>query len=402
MVDTSQIGESSVRRRGLPWYLFGLANLVVVSALSLIFWYLLIDPVISPLGIYPEPFFVVLFWTILAVVFLGFNLELYGFERLGQPVRGLVLIGVAVALAVAITALLTLGLGRYDPSFSAGRADGLGFVTTELYVLIGFFTYLTLVINWAHWPWRDLGLRQPWLGITEILAATGVTILLYAILVFPNVAVWAEPGNALLDLNTTIGWFYSVIVSAIITGLLTDNWPWRLAGPGGRMAAASLVGNFVIGTGIYFALLAIVKMIIGAPTVEQLGAAITSFPAQLGVCWVFWMVLWANAFGNRPTGLGAGANYLVRIAVTFVLGIGTFVLYYYVVAGTVLHEPVVAGSLHGNALGWMDWMVLWILFYIVGLGSFGLPAEPEVSADEPGAVQEAPDQEAAPPVDSRA
>lgn len=388
MEDTSQIDERSARRRVLPWPLFGIANFVVVLVLSLVFWYLLVDPVFSPLGIYPEPFFVVLFWTILSVVFLGFNLEFYGFDKLGQPLRGLVLIGVTVALGIAFTVLLTLVLGRFDPSFAAGREGGLGFVTAELFVLIGFFTYLTLVINWAHWPWQHLGLRQPWLGITEILAATGVTIIIYAVLVLPNVATWAKPGNSVLDLNTTIGWFYSVIVSAIVTGLLTDNWPWRLAGPGGRQAAASLVGNLVVGTGIYFVLLAIVKLIIGAQTVEELGAAITSFPAQLGVCWVFWMVLWANAFGNRPTGRSAGVNYLVRIAVTLVLGIGTFVLYYYVVAGTILHEPVVAGALHGNALGWMDWMVLWLLYYVVGLGSFGLPAEPEVSADEPEPVQE--------------
>ncbi len=388
MADTRQIDERSVRRRGLPWYLFGLANFVIVLGLSLIFWYLLVDPVFSPLGIYPEPFLVVLFWTILSVVFLGFNLEFYGFEKLGQPLRGIVLICVTVVLSIVISALLTLGLGQYDPSFAAGREGGLGFVTAELYVLIGFFTYLTLVINWAHWSWLNLGLRQPWLGITEILAATGITILLYALLVYPNVAAWAEQGNSLLDLNTTIGWFYSVIISAIVTGLLTENWPWRLAGPGGRTAVASLIGNFLLGTGIYFALLAIVRLIIGAQTVEQIGPAITSFPAQLGVCWVFWMVLWANAFGNRPIGRSAGVNYAVRIAVTLVLGIGTFVLYYYVVAGTVLHEPVVAGALHGNALGWMDWMVLWTLFYVVGLGSFGLPAQPEVSADEPGSVEE--------------
>ena len=167
------------------------------------------------------------------------------------------------------------------------------------------------------------------------------------------------------------------------------------------MAAASLVGNFALGTVIYFVLLAIVKLIIGAQTVEQIGAAITSIPAQLGVCWVFWMVLWANAFSNKPTGHSAGVNYIVRIAVTLVLGIGTFVLYYYVVAGTILHEPVVAGALHGNALGWMDWMVLWILFYVVGLGSFGLPAQPEVSADAPESVQEEFAQEATSSGDSR-
>ncbi len=387
LTDANPASEGSARRRGLPWYLFGIANFAIVSGLSLAFWYLLIDPAISPLDIYPEPFFVILFWTILSVVFLGFNLEFFGFDKLGQPLRGFVLMGAAIALGIGITALLTLGLGSLEPSFAASREDGLGFVTAELYVLIGFFTYLTLVINWAHWPWRDLGLRQPWLGVTEILAATGITILLYAILVFPSVSA-AAPGTALLDLNTTIGWFYCVIVSAIITGLLTDNWPWRLAGPGGRMAAASLVGNFVFGTVIFFALLAVVRLIIGAQTVAELGVVINQFPAQLGVCWVFWMVLWANAFGNKPTALGNGANYLVRIAVTFVLGLATFVLYYYVVAGAILNEPLLAGGLYGNALGWMDWMVLWILFYVVCFGSFGLPAQPEVSADEPESVRE--------------
>lgn len=398
--------KGGVRRRGMPWYLFGIANLAIVSGLSLAFWYLLIDPAISPFATYPEPFFVVLFWTILSVVFLGFNLEFYGFDRLAQPLRGFSVMAAAIGMGVGITALITLGIGSLDPTFSASRADGLGFVSAELYVLIGFFTYLTLVINWGHWPWRNLGLRQPWLGLTEILAATGITILVYAILVLPSVAVWAELGNVVLDLNTTIGWFYCVIVSAIITGLLTENWPWRLAGPGGRTAAASLVGNFAFGTVIYFIHLAVVRTIIGSETAGELGAVLTQFPAQLGVCWVFWMVLWANAFGNKPTGLGAAANYAARIAITFGLGVITFVLYYYVVAGTILNEPVIAGSLYGNALGWMDWMILWVLFYVVCLGSFGLPAEPEVSADEPESVREEfaeePDRESKPLEDSRA
>ncbi|MGH3086814.1 MAG: hypothetical protein ACRDSJ_05785 [Rubrobacteraceae bacterium] len=406
MTDANAADEGGVRRRGLPWYLFGLANFGIVLGLSLAFWYLLVDPAISPFATYPEPFFVVLFWTILSVVFLGFNLEFFGFDGLGQPVRGLVIMAASIGLGLAITALITLGIGGFDPTFSASRADGLGFVSAELYVLIGFFTYLTLVINWGHWPWRNLGLSQPWLGVTEILAATGITILAYAMLVLPSVAVWAEPGNVLLELNTTIGWFYCVIVSAIITGLLTENWPWRLAGPGGPTALASLVGNFVFGTVIFFIHLAVVRLIIGSETVAEMGPVIMQFPAQLGVCWVFWMVLWANAFGNKPTELGAAANYLVRIAVTFGLGIVTFVLYYYVFAGAVLNEPALAGSLYGNALGWMDWMVLWLLFYVVCLGSYGLPAEPEVSADEPESVREElaeePTQEPKPLEDTRA
>ena len=40
------------------------------------------------------------------VVFLGFNLEFWGFDRLNQPFRGLVLVAVAVGLAIACTSLL--------------------------------------------------------------------------------------------------------------------------------------------------------------------------------------------------------------------------------------------------------------------------------------------------------
>jgi AAT family amino acid transporter len=209
MTESNQTSNRDSQPYRLPWYLFGLANLAIVLSFSLVFWYLLIDPVVSPVGLYPEPFLVVLFWSILSVVFLGFNLEFYGFEKLRQPLRGIVLIGTAITLAIAITALLTLGLGWYNPSFSASRPEGLGFVSAELYVLIGFFTYLSLVINWGHWPWKHLGLRQPWLGITEILSTTALTLIIYIVLVLPNIAIWAEAGNNVLELTTTIGWFYS-------------------------------------------------------------------------------------------------------------------------------------------------------------------------------------------------
>lgn len=48
--------------------------------------------------------------------------------------------------------------------------------------------------------------------------------------------------------------------------------------------------------------------------------------------------------------------------------------YYYFVAEHILHEPMVAGALYGNALGFIDWLVLWTLFYVVGFQSFGLGA----------------------------
>jgi AAT family amino acid transporter len=58
--------------------------------------------------------------------------------------------------------------------------------------------------------------------------------------------------------------------------------------------------------------------------------------------------------------------------VTLALGVVTFCLYYFVLAEYVLHEPRVAGSISGNALGWMDWMIFWALVYILCFDSFGL------------------------------
>jgi hypothetical protein len=41
------------------------------------------------------------------------------------------------------------------------------------------------------------------------------------------------------------------------------------------------------------------------------------------------------------------------------------------------------GSVHGNALGFFDWLVPWTLFSLVGLESFGLVARPPAPAPAP-------------------
>ena len=214
--------------------------------------------------------------------------------------------------------------------------------------------------------------------------------MLYALFTLPNLATWAKPGHNLLDIPTLIGVVYSIIVVAIITGLLTENWPWRLVGEGGRQALASLVGNICGGIVLYFLLRLLVGAIIGASAKHAIAASFNEYPAQIGVCWVFWMILWSNVFDNRPTGLRMGVNYLARIVGTLAAGIGTFALYYYVLAPHLLGEPVLPGTkLYGSALGWMDWVILCILFYVVYLDSYGLPKPPEAAAaDEPRVIEE--------------
>jgi AAT family amino acid transporter len=361
----------------------GALTLAIVVALSLGSWYLLVDPKWSPRPTYPFPCNAVLFWAILMVVFLGFNLEFWGFSRLAQPVKGLAIIAVVVGLAIGMTTLLAFGLGHIDPRFAADRKGGLGYFAGALFVLFGFFTWVTVVVNWGHWPWAQMG--QPRIGALEIGSVLAPTVVIYVVLGLPTMAISA--GSTILPLNTLIGWFYSVIVSMLITGVLIENWPWRLAGPGWRTAAASLVGNFTAGTVIYFAFLALAKALIGGKTVDALGAGIDIFPAQIGVCWAFWMIFWSNACGNFPVTTSAARNYAGRMGITLALGLVTFLAYYHLIAGPVLHEPVAAGDLYGNALGFIDWAVLWTLFYVVCLESYGLrqPAAAAAATETPAA-----------------
>lgn len=150
------------------WFAFGSANLAVVVVLSVSTWFLLADPVISPWHFYPLPFNAALFWAILFIVFIGFNCEFAGFERLRRPWRGLAISVATVVFAVVVTWLLGSGLGSIYPDFAAGRPDGLGYFAGALFVLFGFATWVMVVLNWQHWPWTALGMKQPLVGLCEI------------------------------------------------------------------------------------------------------------------------------------------------------------------------------------------------------------------------------------------
>lgn len=354
------------------WFRFGLANLAVVVILSVATWFVLADPHISPWGFYPLPFNAALFWAILFVVFIGFNAEFAGFDRLRQPWKGLAIMVTTAVFAVVMTWILAQGLGRIDPDFAVGRAGGLGYFTGALFVLFGFGTFVMAVLNWQHWPWPQLGLRQPAVGLAEIAAIAGPTMILYFVLGLPSVTTNAHT-DPLMSVDTVLGWFYSIIVAVILTGQTWENWPWRTARRPSLIALSSLVGNFVLGTVFYFVALPLVKLLLGSVSVDALGSTVHQFPAQLGVCWAFWMIFWANAFGNRPTGFGTAANLVIRTAVTLTLAVLTFTFYYRFAAEHILHEPAAAPGVHGNALGFIDWLVLWTLLYVVGFESLGLP-----------------------------
>lgn len=364
------------------WWTFGLQNVAVITVASLLGWYLLADPVTSPLALYPLPFNTALFWALMFVVWLGFNLEMAWFVRLPQPLAGLAFTAAVVGGGIAVTWLLARGLGAVNPDFDpAGPLGVSAYFVAALFVLFGFSTFIMSVVNWGHWPLPAVGLTQPFVGLGSIAVLMVPTVLLWAVLGIPAVA---RPDSALMGVPTLLGWYYSVIIAIVLTGVLWENWPWRLAGSGARLALTATVGNVVLGTFLYVGLREVAQLLIGPANAAALGVGLNLYPAEVGVCWVVWMILWANAFGNKPTGLGNVANLAIRAAITFTLGCATFVAYYFVLAEHVLHEPAIPNtSLAGDALGFLDWVALVALLYLVGFGSWGLKAP---AVEEPAAA----------------
>lgn len=375
--DSSSAFEVKTNSKGLvlnPWA-FGAANLMITLCISFLLWYLLIDPKVSLTKLYPQPFGLFLFWSILAAVFLAFCWEMWPLNKLTQPLKGIVSLLVGSAIALIAILLIGFGYGSMDTAFTLrGGISAPGYTASGMIVLIGFYMWGMLGGNWGHWPWSDLKLEQPVVGLAEFMFGLSLTLIAYLVLIYPNVAVWATQDNVVLPLTIVVGWYYSVIVSCFMTANILDNWPWvSLFHSRWSQAIGSFFGNFILGTGIYWFFLFLLKTwLIPAQVQIKLGDGINSWPAQLGVTFVFWVLVWALMFGNYPNTGRPARDRTVRFVITFVLTLVTFVLYTQWFAVGVLHEPAVSGSFGGDALAFMDWLIYVMLIYVVYFESWGL------------------------------
>lgn len=350
--------------------MFSLVSLLIIFVLSLLVWNVFADPRQGLWKYYPQPFGAILFWSILEVVFLAFMTELWPFHRLQQPVAGLVTLTTGTVFALITVGVLILGYGKLDPAFNP---VGAGWTSTGMVVLMGFYFWGILATNMGHWPWLDLGLKQPWIGVAEFFMGFFLTFLGYIILIYPSLASWASVDRTIMPLPTAVGWFYSIIVSWLTTFLILENWPWNKLGSRAQTALGALVGNFFIGTGIYFLFLALLKkFLVPIEAQASLGAAITLWPAQLGVCINFWLIAWPNIFDNIPNQLGTLRNRISRFAITYGLGLLTFIIYTRWFAIRVLHEVEISKGFGGDPLTWVDLMIYVMLIFVVYFGSYGL------------------------------
>ena len=350
---------------------FAAANFIVIHGISFVVWRLFADPQAGIWKYYPQPFGAYLFWAILVIVFFGFNLEMHGFSNLSQPMEGIVATSLTLALAFAIPMLLIFGYGHLDPAFSPTKYAGHG--AAGLIVLIGFYGFGVVANSMDGWPWTDAGMKQPMVGFAQIITGFFLTFVGYVVLIYPCLASWTGPNRIVMALPTAIGWFYSVITVWLTTALILDLWPYSTFKTRAGRALAAFFGNFVLGTVVYFILLALLKnVLIPADVLEKIGPAITLWPAQIGVWIVNILLFWALCCGNAPTSLSPAMNRVVRFIITWVSGIGMFVLYMKWFAIKVLNEAAIVPGFGGDPLTWVDLLNLILLIYVVYFAYYGL------------------------------
>jgi len=370
---TSESSVASSKPFGLPLGAvgFAIASFIVIHGISLGVWRLFVDPQVGVWKFYPQPFGAYLFWAILVIVFIGFNLGMHGFSKMSQPMGGIVATAVTLALGFAIPMLLIFGWGSLDPAFSPKGFAGHG--AAGLIVLIGFYGFGVVANSMDGWPWTDAGMKQPMVGFAQIFTGFFLTVIGYMLFVYPSLASWTAPDKVLMSLPTAIGWFYSVITVWLTTVLIFDLWPYRSFGSRAKNALAAFFGNFVLGTVLYFVLLALLKnVLIPADALAKIGPAINLWPAQLGVWIVNILLFWALCCGNAPTSLGTTANRIARFIITWGLGIGAFVVYMRWFAVNVLHEAAIVPGFGGDPLTWVDLLNLILLIFVVYFGSYGI------------------------------
>lgn len=363
-------GSEKVVGLNLGTFGYTIANILVIYGLSYLVWVLFVDPQIGLWKLYPQPFGVYLFWGILVLVWIGFDLELFGFTDIKQPMRGLILFAVTTAISFGFVKILLFGYGRIDPAFSL---EGAGYTALGMIVLIGFYTFTIIPTSMDNWPWKDLGLKQPWLGVAGLFSGFFLTVMAYLLLIYPSLATWTSPDRVVMSLPTAVGWFYSVIVGTFTIHLLFENRLWIATGSRASRALSALTLNFLIGTVVYFVFLALLKsFLIPAEAQVKIGAAINLWPAHLGVWVLSWMLVWALIAGNSPTQLGPLMNGIVRTVIVYGLGILSFVIYMGWFAMEVLHEAPIVSGFGGDPLTWVDLVNYVLLIWVAYFGCYGI------------------------------
>ena len=379
-VATEPVADERVPRFGSATPVIAIVGIFVVSIVT---WWLLGDPKWSIVGARAKTptelatksgiVSCLLFWTIFGHIFTGFTFGNYPFSKLPQPLSGLAQVVVNIVIGIAGTLLFTRGVGNWDPTFSYKAAGGAGYTAAAFIVLIGFYAYAFASASIGGYPFEDI--PAPLSSVAQWFLAAFLTVVGVVTLVYPNFSA-ALATHAPVTLPTAAGWVYSSIVIVIVAAMQWQNWPW--AGIANRHLRALTALVVTLGGG-YLLFLAFKGLLHGLlPGFVKSTAA---FPygleaAELGVCFSLWSLIFGLVVAPSKLKSVAAARAL-RTLIVAVLAVLTYVVFMRFVATKVLHFPATKGNYGGNPLLWMDWTILFVLWYAVAFGGhFGTRRAP--------------------------
>jgi AAT family amino acid transporter len=355
-------------------------TVVALFAVSIGSWWLLGDAEWSVVGAGAPVVSCVLFWTILGCIFTGFTFGNWPFSLLPQPLAGLAQVAVNLAIGFVMTFVFTRVIGSWDPTFSADAPGGVGYTAAAFIVLIGFYAYTLAAANWGGYPFE--GVPAPLASVAQFFLAAFITLIGVVLIVYPNFNAQLAP-EAPIPLADGLGWVYSSIVVAIVCAMQWQNLPWAAISHRHLRALAALVvtlgGGYLLGQVLEVA----VKALVPEKIESMVTFAAAAETAQLGVCIALWSLIVglivAPVVAETPLSVRA-----LRTAVVLVLAVVTYLVFTRFFATAVLHFPAMSGDYGGDALAFMDWTVLIVLWHAVAFG--GHLATRKASAGQRNAV----------------
>lgn len=364
-IEEPAVAPASIPRFGAATPVVATIGLWLVAIAS---WWLLADPEWSLSTPSTPLLYALLFWTILGFLVTGFTFGGYGFDRIAQPLAGVLQVIVNVAFGLLGVWVFSYIVGSWDPTFSHDSPGGSGYLATAFVVLIGFYAFALVAASWGGFPFESIA--PPLNGIAMFYQSAFITLIGVVWLVYPNFSP-ALAATAPVSLATALGWVYSSIVIAIMGAMVWENRPWSLIENRVLRALGALVTTLGGGYCLFLVFKGLAELLVPNDIQDLATFSAASEAAQIGVCFSLWALTWGLLFGAAPTKFSPAANLAARTAIVSGLAIATYVIFMHGFATKVLHMPAMRDSYGGDPLMWINWLILAVLWYAVAFGAFG-------------------------------
>ncbi|MBN2723035.1 MAG: hypothetical protein JXR95_03080 [Deltaproteobacteria bacterium] len=407
--------------------LTGIISFFTFFILALGSWFIFSDPRGLMKG-FPYPFVMYLAVMILVGLWQHMLLGDWPFEKMKQPLKGIVLTVVNLLVTFFVIHVVfyrILGLGfnflsqsNLEALAAAGKAvtpsgplsleamqkGHFGESALVSFVLIGFFTYPVVTILFGKWPIRPSNLEQPQAGLAEIGWASLITLFFFVVLIVPfwglvfskilgssfgiNTPWWGKI-NGTNHLHWVFGWWEWSIIALFMTANVWRGKPWSLIKlPQPLKGIIATAGVIAIGYGMGFLCVKLQPLWIGSETISMLKAAKPNDAEYIRFLWYhaaeiagFMLIpflVWHHYFEDKTPfkDTDGWAAFAFRTLGVLLFGILSYVIFYYFNFGKWAlgnsHMTTFPNRLiHGESLVWNFWWIIPLLWNDWFFGKWG-------------------------------